>query len=81
MNIDKDNRKLSEKIAQDYLYQLLAYDNNKKINQKYVELMNKQFLEPYKIREELKKQEELRKKELSELERLKAKYENKGEKI
>lgn len=77
VNIDKDNRKLAEKIAQDYLYQLLAYDDNKKINQKYVELMNEQFLEPYKIREKLKKQEELRKKELSELAKLKEKYENK----
>ena len=76
VNIDKDNRKLAEKIAQDYLYQLLAYGNSKKVSQEYVDLMNNQFIEPYKVREELRKQEELRQKELAELARLKEKYEN-----
>lgn len=75
INIEKDNRKLAEKIAQDYLYQLLAYGDSKKINIEYVELMNEQFAEPYRIKEELKKQEELKKKELAELARLKEKYE------
>ena len=75
INIEEDNRKLAEKIAQDYLYQLLAYGNSKEIKQKYVDLMNDQFAEPHKIREELRKQEELRHKELTELARLKEKYE------
>lgn len=75
INIDKDNRKLAEKIAQDYLYQLLAYGGSKKINIEYVKLMNEQFAEPYRIKEELRKQEELKKKELAELARLKEKYE------
>ena len=75
INIDKDDRKLAEKIAQDYLYQLLYYGESKSIDEKYVDLMNDQFIEPYKIKEELKKQEELKQKELAELARLKAKYE------
>ena len=37
--------------------------------------MNNKFLEPYKIRENLRKQEEFRQKELAELARLKEKYE------
>lgn len=76
VNIAKDDRKLAEKIAQDYLYQLLAYGESKEINDKYVKLMNDQFIEPYKIKEKLKKEEELRQKELAELARLKEKYEN-----
>lgn len=76
INIDKDDRKLAEKIAQDYLYILLAYGDSKRILNKYVDLMNNQFLEPYKIREKLRKEEELRKKELAELARLKEKYES-----
>lgn len=75
VNIDKDNRKLAEKIAQDYFYQLLAYGDSRKVSQEYVDLMNNQFIEPYRIREELRKQEELRQKELEELARLKEKYE------
>ena len=75
INIEKDNRKLAEKIAQDYLYELLSYGESKKVDEKNIKLMNNKFLEPYKIREELKKQEELRQKELAELARLKEKYE------
>lgn len=75
INIDKDNRKLAEKIAQDYFYQLLAYGDSKKVMKQYVDLMNNQFAEPYKIREELREQEELKQKELAELARLKEKYE------
>lgn len=76
INIEKDNRKLAEKIAQDYLYQLLAYGDSRKVYDKYIELMNNQFIEPYKIKERLKKEEELKQKELAELARLKEKYES-----
>lgn len=76
INTEGDSRKLAEKIAQDYLYQLLAYGDSKKVYEENVKLMNNKFEEPYKIREELKKQEELRQKELAELDRLKKKYES-----
>ena len=75
VNIEKDNRKLAEKIAQDYLYQLLAYGDSRKVYDKYIALMNDQFLAPYKLKEEQKKQEEIRQKELAELARLKEKCE------
>lgn len=75
VNIDNDNRKLSEKIAQDYLYQLLAYGSSKAVFEQYVKLMNDKFIEPYKLKEEQKREEELRQKELAELARLKEKYE------
>ena len=76
INIEKDNRKLAEKIAQDYLYQLLAYGDSRKVYDEYIKLMNNQFIEPYKIKERLKKEEELKQKELAELARLKEKYES-----
>lgn len=76
VNIEKDNRKLAEKIAQDYLYQLLAYGDSRKVYDKYVKLMNNQFIASYKLKAEQKKQEELRRKELAELARLKEKYES-----
>ena len=75
VNIEEDNRKLAEKIAQDYLYELLSYGESKKVYEKNVKLMNNKFLEPYKTRENLRKQEEFRQKELAELARLKEKYE------
>lgn len=49
INIDKDNRKLAEKIAQDYLYQLLEYGNGK-LYKKNVALMNNQFKERYETK-------------------------------
>lgn len=76
VNIGEDNRKLAEKIAQDYLGELLAYGESKKVYNQNVELMNNKFLEPFNVREELRKQEELRQKELTELARLKEKYES-----
>lgn len=76
VNIVEDNRKLAEKIAQDYLYQLLSYGDSKNVYEKNVKLMNNQFNEPFKIAEQLKKQEKIRQNELAELERLKNKYEN-----
>ena len=76
INIAKDNRELAEKIAQDYLYQLLAYGDSKKVYEENVKLMNDKFIEPYRIKEELREQEELKLKELAELKRLKQKYES-----
>lgn len=76
INIDKDNRKLAEKIAQDYFYQLLVDGNDIKLIKNFIKSMNDKFAEPYKIKEELKRQEELKQKELAELARLKAKYES-----
>lgn len=78
VNIGEDNRKLAEKIAQDYLGELLAYGESKKVYDQNVKLMNDKFLEPFKVKEELRKQEELRQKELAELARLKEKYESEG---
>ena len=75
INIDHDNRKLAEKIAQDYLAELLSYGDGT-VFQKNVDLMNKKFLAPFKEKERLKKEAELREKELAELARLKEKYEN-----
>lgn len=75
VNIAEDNRKLAEKIAQDYLYQLLSYGDSNNLYQENVDLMNNKFLEPYKIKQALKEKEELRKAELAELQRLKEKYE------
>lgn len=75
INIEKDDRKLAEKIAQDYLYQLLVYGDGTKVCEKNIKLMNDQFIAPYKLKEKQKKEEELRQKELAELARLKEKYE------
>ena len=74
VNIEKDDRKLAEKIAQDYLSELLSYGESKKIYDNVVALMNEKFLEPFEIKERLRKEEELRQKELAELTRLKEKY-------
>jgi hypothetical protein len=75
VNIEKDDRKLAEKIAQDYLYHLFAFGNSRNVYDKYINLMNDQFIAPYKFKEKQKKEEELRQKELAELARLKEKYE------
>lgn len=74
INIDHDDRKLAEKIAQDYLTELRYYGNGK-IYQKNIDLMNDRFAAPFKEKERIKKEEEIKQKELKELERLKAKYE------
>lgn len=76
VNINENNRKLAEEKAQDYLHQLLSYGNNKIVYERYVNLMNKQFYYSFKRKEEIKKQRELREKELVELARLKEKYES-----
>lgn len=76
INIDKDDRKLAEKIAQDYLAELLSYGEDKQIYEKNVKLMNDKFAEPFKLRERQRKEKELKQKELTELARLKEKYES-----
>ena len=73
INIDHNNRELAEKIAQDYLAELCSYGDGK-IYEKNIELMNDKFVAPFKEKERIRKEEEIRQKELAELERLKAKY-------
>ncbi len=75
INIEENNRKKAEKIAQDYLYKLLSCRDGINIYEEDVELMDDEFIRPFKIKEKLRQQEELRKKELAELKRLKEKYE------
>lgn len=76
INIDHDDRKLAEKIAQDYLAELRSYGDGK-IYEKNIEFMNDKFAAPFKEKERIRKEEEIKQKELAELERLKAKYETK----
>ena len=76
VNIDHDDRRLAEKIAQDYLAELCSYGDGK-IYEKNIKLMNDKFAAPFKEKERIRKEEELKQKELAELERLKAKYESK----
>ena len=74
INLDHDDRKLAEKIAQDYLAELRSYGDGEIYNNN-IELMNEKFATPFKERERTRKEEELKQKELSELARLKEKYE------
>ena len=71
--MDKNDRKRAEKIAEDYLYELLSYGNGK-ATQENIDIMNDKFAEPFRIEEQKRKEEELKKKELAELKRLKEKY-------
>lgn len=74
VNIDHDDRKLAEKIAQDYLAELRSYGDGI-IYQRNINLMNEKFAAPFKEKERLRKEAELKEKELAELARLKEKYE------
>ena len=74
VNIDHGDRKLAEKIAQDYLAELRSYGDGEVSNEN-IELMNDKFAAPFKEMERLEKEKALREKELSELARLKEKYE------
>lgn len=74
INIDHDDRKLAEKIAQDYFTELRSYGDGDVYNE-YIDLMNKNFREPFIEMERLKKEKELKERELAELARLKEKYE------
>ena len=75
VNITKDDRKLAEKIAQDMLYQFLDFCDNKPTDILTKEMNNILAAEEIE-RSQRVKEEEMRVKELAELERLKAKYEN-----
>lgn len=74
INIDHNDRKLAEKIAQDYLAELCSYGEGI-VYQKNIKLMNERFFEPFKEKEKLKRKAELERKERAELARLKEKYE------
>lgn len=74
INIDHDDRKLAEKIAQDYLAELRSYEDGI-IYQRNINLMNEKFAAPFKEKERIRKEVELKEKELAELARLKEKYE------
>lgn len=74
INIDHDDRKLAEKIAQDYLAELRSYGDGI-IYQRNINLMNEKFAAPFKEKERIRKEAELKEKELAELARLKEKYE------
>ena len=74
INIDHDDRKLAEKIAQDYLTELRSYGDGDVCDEN-IELMNEKFAAPFKEMERLEKEKALREKELAELSRLKEKYE------
>ena len=74
INIDHDDRKLAEKIAQDYLAELRSYEDGI-IYQGNINLMNEKFAAPFKEKERIRKEVELKEKELAELARLKEKYE------
>lgn len=75
INTDHKNKKLAEKIAQDYLAELRSYGNGD-VYKEYVDLMNNKFKEPFIKAEELEKARKLKEKELAELKRLKEKYKN-----
>ena len=75
INISHNDRKLAEKIAQDYLAELRSYGDGK-IYDENIELMNEKFARSFKEKERLEKEKQLREKELAELQRLKEKYEN-----
>lgn len=75
INIDKNDRNRAEKIAQDYLYELLSYGDGI-VTRENIGMMNDRFAEPFRIEEEKRKEEQLKEKELAELKRLKEKYES-----
>lgn len=74
INIDHEDRKLAEKIARDYLAELRSYGDGI-VYQRNINLMNEKFTAPFKEKERLRKEAELKEKELAELARLKEKYE------
>lgn len=74
VNQKKFDRKKAEKIAQDIMYQYLAIAREF-YDKEAAETINYGLSAPQRAREEERRAEELRKTELAELERLKAKYE------
>lgn len=75
VNQKKFNRKKAEKIAQDILYQYLELSHGKSYDQDALKAINYNLSAPQRAREEDRKAAELREKEMAELARLKAKYE------
>ena len=73
--MENNDRKRAEKIAQDYLYELLSYGDGV-VTQENIDMMNNKFAEPFRIAEEQRIQDETRQRELAELKRLKEKYES-----
>lgn len=76
VNQDKFDRKKAEKIAQDILYRYLNFATDPFNSPDIVKIINEALSAPQRAREEAKAAEELKQKELSELARLKEKYEN-----
>ena len=75
IDMENNDRKKAEKIAQDYLYELLSYGDGV-ITQENIDMMNNKFDEPFRIAYEQRIQDETCQRELAELERLKEKYES-----
>ena len=75
INLNRKDWDLASKIAQDYYAELKSYGDGK-ILDKNIDLMNKKFEAPFLERKRIRKEEELKQKELAELKRLKDKYEN-----
>lgn len=74
VNLDKRDKDLAEKIAQDIFYQYMSECNGRS-SEKSMKEFNKILSAEEDARKAAEKEEKLRKKELAELERLKAKYE------
>jgi hypothetical protein len=74
VNICKNDRKLAEKIAQDNLYQFLAFCNNKP-NRTKVDEFNNILNKDERERLQKEKEAKIREEELAQLAALKAKYE------
>lgn len=74
VNINKRDKNLAKKIAQDIFYQYMSECNGRS-SEKSMKEFNKILSAEEDARKAAEKEEKLRKKELAELERLKAKYE------
>ena len=74
VNLDKRDKDLAKKIAQDIFYQYMNECNGRS-SKKSMKEFNKILSAEEDARKAAEKEENLRKKELAELERLKAKYE------
>lgn len=75
VNLDKRDKDLAKKIAQDIFYQYMSECDGRS-SEKSMKEFNKILSAEEDARKAAEKEENLRKKELAELERLKAKYGN-----
>lgn len=75
INTDQNDRLIVEDRAYDYFRRLVEINHGVNISKESVQIMNNQFAEPFKIKEQQEKERQLRIKELAELKRLKEKYE------